>query len=1384
MIGGIVLNYFNRVLSCILTVLLLVSALPPASAAGSEAVLTSIGHSTTTTCSSPSPDDSSHPAILYVPYSYSGTTLDLSNGLKIDYDESAYTSVVATVIGGPAAICSPGNPDSANAVQVKLQYRHKGDSDQAPSYQATYFVLVVRQASQPSVYSGEITRTLNPGNTLSLTAAILKEAYQQNDGPALDHFVIRGSNLVTGTLAYSKGDVFSTPVSLDSAGAIDGSLTFQASSGGVVSYYIDAYQKGSDQLLGTALLTLTVDDSPSVKSAYSGAAYLGTALQFSISDFTNLSNLWGGTAQSVEITPSDSACGVWTFNSTPLAVGSACQIDAQQIGKLTFTGSAMGTASFTWRITTASGTSGYGSGSIAVSTLSLSLSSYSSSSRLARGGTLALSASQFAYFPSSVALSYLKIVTIPTAADGYLCLSTALAKNTDAGYPEISANTALKAGAILPASYIPYLRLAATSNGTGASLSFTWTAAAGSSATSAVWAAAASYTVGFVSAGSVSYSASLNIPLPLDKSDFASAFSSQSGYSLSYVTFSQVSQTGGKLYYDYNPSSKTGTAASASLKYYVNSSPNLSQITFVPTADYIGTVEFAYKAYQTNGASLSGTLRITVSNSSGGVVGYTTDKNGVLNLDAADFSKAFSNATGETLSYLKLTPPSSKNGIFYYSYSSAASYDYQVSSSSKFYVRSSPYLSYLSFVPYSDYTGTVTVSFTGYSSAGNSYTGKLVIFVVDSPAGIVSYSCKTNGIVALQADDFTDEFIRVTGSVLSYVTFTPPASTVGVLYTQYDPATGKGTTVSGSAKYYNGSTPDLSGITFVPASGYTGTAEIKYTAYTAGGTAYVGKLKIAVGTALAGAVSYSTDFNTPFSLYAGDFASKFYSNTGGSSLSYVTFALPSTAYGTLYYNYVSSANPGTAVTGGKAYRVSGTPYLSNITFVPKTGYSGSFTLSYTGYTLSGTGYPGKITITVGNSGGSISYETDSLTKVTFRLSDFQDAFSTDVGTSLYSVKFSLPSPSAGTLYYGYTSASSYTGTVPSGQRYYAGSYPYLSNISFVPNPTFSGTLSIPYVAYDSSDRVSSGAVFLTVDSRDGGAVTYTADKNTAVRLDGDDFDNSFSDETGYGLSYVKFTLPSSAYGILYYYSSSTATSGTKLSASTGYYLNSTPSLSNVVFVPAEDFVGTVSIPYAAYTSGGRAYSGTLRITLLETDAPPFSDVDEGYSWASPAIAYLYKTGTIQGYQSGLFHPGSNLSRGDFILMVVRAFGLTSDGSGNFSDVAQGSYYYDAIATARAYGIALGSNGTFSPDAALSRQDAAVFLARALAAAGDTPDTADEGLLAGFSDGGSVSDYAAQSVAALVKSGVLQGNSNALHPKQQISRAEMAVILFRALTASN
>lgn len=190
-------------------------------------------------------------------------------------------------------------------------------------------------------------------------------------------------------------------------------------------------------------------------------------------------------------------------------------------------------------------------------------------------------------------------------------------------------------------------------------------------------------------------------------------------------------------------------------------------------------------------------------------------------------------------------------------------------------------------------------------------------------------------------------------------------------------------------------------------------------------------------------------------------------------------------------------------------------------------------------------------------------------------------------------------------------------------------------------------------------------------------------------------------------------------------------------------------------------------------------SGGLVISIHQSNY--FSDVGMEYSWAVKPIDSLFERGVVKGDDRGMFNPGQNTKRGDFILMVVRALNLTDDFEDNFADVPKNSYYYDAIGVAKALGIARGrGEGSFNPNGSITREDMAVIITRAIDAAGVELEKAGEEYLAGYNDAGLISDYAREAIASLTKAGLIQGTGGGVSPKRMATRAEIAVILHRVL----
>lgn len=174
----------------------------------------------------------------------------------------------------------------------------------------------------------------------------------------------------------------------------------------------------------------------------------------------------------------------------------------------------------------------------------------------------------------------------------------------------------------------------------------------------------------------------------------------------------------------------------------------------------------------------------------------------------------------------------------------------------------------------------------------------------------------------------------------------------------------------------------------------------------------------------------------------------------------------------------------------------------------------------------------------------------------------------------------------------------------------------------------------------------------------------------------------------------------------------------------------------------------------------------------------FHDI-ANFEWAKQAIEVLASKGVINGTSTDTYTPEAPIKRADFILLLVNALGLSATTEGNFSDVNPVAYYAEAVAVAKKIGVATGmGDGKFNPDATITRQDMMVLIERAMA-------FANKPLLAGTSadvnayyDKDNIADYAGQSIATLVKNGIVNGSGNNINPLGYASRAETAVLLYR------
>lgn len=123
-----------------------------------------------------------------------------------------------------------------------------------------------------------------------------------------------------------------------------------------------------------------------------------------------------------------------------------------------------------------------------------------------------------------------------------------------------------------------------------------------------------------------------------------------------------------------------------------------------------------------------------------------------------------------------------------------------------------------------------------------------------------------------------------------------------------------------------------------------------------------------------------------------------------------------------------------------------------------------------------------------------------------------------------------------------------------------------------------------------------------------------------------------------------------------------------------------------------------------------------------------------------------------------------------------AKGFWSEGSINFSDVKNGSWFYSAVARAVAAGYVKGySDGSFKPGNTITRAEAAVMIANAARL------SANEAGAYRFTDVGSIPAWARGSVGAVVAAGYMTGYPDgSFYANASISRAEAVSSLNRML----
>ena len=629
------------------------------------------------------------------------------------------------------------------------------------------------------------------------------------------------------------------------------------------------------------------------------------------------------------------------------------------------------------------------------------------------------------------------------------------------------------------------------------------------------------------SKGDITYTVKPGEEVVFSDEDFSNAYDKAGGSgTMKYVAFEKPSSDysdAGTIYSRYGKRNATSFTRSEldDYKFYYGDSDygdyDLDELSFVADKSFSGSIEITFKAYggKNNKTSdfVTGTLKITSSksaSSSKGDITYTVKAGEEVAFDDDDFEKIYENSscTG-SFKYVEFSRPDSafnNAGTLYSRYGkrNETAFTRSSLSSNKFYYGDSDYGDYdldeLSFVADRTFSGSVELRFTVYGGTGTrtnqNVTGTLVIATgktgSSTTKGDITYTVKAGDEVAFDDDDFEKFYNNSSCSgTLKYVEFSRPDSAfnnAGTLYSRYGKRNETAFTRSSlsSNKFYYGDSDygdyDLDELSFVADRTFSGSITLSFTLY--GGKnskcdqSTTGTLVITTGTSAVtsryvGNIRYNTTPNTALQINANDIARLFRKYTSGGSLQYLTLtSVPAT--GSLYYNYYNASKYGatrTQLTASMAGSMifsyspaSASEYdLSELTYIPS-GSNYCTALTFTGYSSSGTAVSATILISVTASPVSEVYSvTTKGTSVNFPANSVYSAVASATGFGLSSIQLlELPASTAGVLYVGSyaadtTSAYSYGSDTDS-----------MSQLRFIPNSGFTGSVSIPYVALSSS----------------------------------------------------------------------------------------------------------------------------------------------------------------------------------------------------------------------------------------------------------------------------------------------------------------------------
>ena len=418
---------------------------------------------------------------------------------------------------------------------------------------------------------------------------------------------------------------------------------------------------------------------------------------------------------------------------------------------------------------------------------------------------------------------------------------------------------------------------------------------------------------------------------------------------------------------------------------------------------------------------------------------------------------------------------------------------------------------------------------------------------------------------------------------------------------------------------------------------------------------------------------------------------------------------------------------------------------------------------------------GTVAIAIGDvggvtaEGGDIRYYTDYSGRVQINANDIARFFEESYpGYTLQYVTLK-GAPDYGSLYYNYYGTSEYGTSYsmritadncddmdlyfsPSSSQYA------LSELTYVPSGV-NYCAQIPFTAYGTGSRSVSGTILISVNLSEVPDVYGPTPKNTAVTFPAASIYTAVSQASGLGLSSIQLLeLPAANEGTIY------VGSGTSQRADTSTlygYSSGSQRISQLRFVPATGFTGSVEIPYVACNSSGMPIaSGKLCLGVVE-EMEDFSDISSS-TWCYKYVLELSDADVIDGYSDGTFKPDNQVTYGAALKLIMLAAGYTEQAPVN-SNVFSGY-----LARAQADGLV---SGSVDLDAPITRLAVSQIAAKAMGLS-----------INNLSSVRPFTDTSDPYVQALNAAGIVEGyfdnGTSTFKPYNTLTRGQISAIVWR------